>query len=157
MSNRNQGAIERDKRISKCNYGSRLNYNIEIAILEKHLIFDNSMLLGDSSIYNLIDLQSCYNRQLPNFTSIIKESIDIQREPIKLFIIVLLVFKHFIYTRYSLSFKFYGDQEDPVGETGQGIKLLGDLCHNKSCLIVKIPKSKQLGVIIEALILKFTL
>ena len=56
MSNRNQGAIERDKRISKCNYGSRLNYNIEIAILEKHLIFDNSILLGDSSIYNLIDL-----------------------------------------------------------------------------------------------------
>jgi len=62
MSNRNQGTIEKDKIISKCNYSSRKNYNIETAILEKRLIFNNSMLSGEPSIYNLTNLQSCYDR-----------------------------------------------------------------------------------------------
>ena len=56
ISNRNQGAIEKDKRVSKCNYGSRRNYNIETAILKKRLIFNNSILIGESSTYNLTDL-----------------------------------------------------------------------------------------------------
>jgi len=34
--------------------------------------------------------------------------------------------------------------------------LSGDLYHNKSCLIVKVPENKQLGVMIEALISKYT-
>ena len=70
---------------------------------------------------------------------------------------MLLVFKHFICTRYVLSSKFYGSQEDPVGRIGQGIKLSGNLFHDKSYLIVKVPENKQLGVMIEASISKFIL
>ena len=108
MSYRNQGKIENDNQISKYNYGSRRNYNIETTILEKRLIFDNSMLTGESSTYNLTDLQSCYNRYLLNFASIIEELIGIERAPIKLFTKVLLVFKHYICTGYSISTDYYG-------------------------------------------------
>ena len=39
-----QEMIEKDKRFSKANYGSRKNYAIESAILEKMLAMDNSIL-----------------------------------------------------------------------------------------------------------------
>ena len=112
------------------------------------------MLTGESSTYNLTNLQSCYDRQLPNFMSIIKESIGIEWASIKLFTKVLPVFKHYIYTSYSISTDYYRGQEDLVGGTGQRIKLPGNLCRDKSCLIINIPEQKQLGVIIESLLSK---
>ena len=54
--------IENNERISKVNYGSHKNYLIKLVILEKRIIFDNSLLTIKPTIYNLIDLQSCYNR-----------------------------------------------------------------------------------------------
>ena len=54
--------IESDKRFSKANYGSRKNFSIEIAILEKRLIFSNSILSNKHAIYNLTDLQSYYDQ-----------------------------------------------------------------------------------------------
>ena len=63
--------IKKDKRFSKANYGSRKNFSIELAILEKRLILDNSLLITEHMIYTLTDLQSCYDRQLPNLGSII--------------------------------------------------------------------------------------
>ena len=54
--------IETDKRFSKANYGSRKNYSIELAILEKRLIFDNSLLINKVNVYAMTDLESCYDR-----------------------------------------------------------------------------------------------
>ena len=81
--------IENNERISKANYGSYKNYSIESEILEKRLIFDNSLLITKLTIYNLIDLQSYYNRQLANIGSIIEESIGRNRNVIKLFIKIM--------------------------------------------------------------------
>jgi len=75
LGDKNEELIERDSRFSKANYGSRKNYSIESALLEKRLIFDNSMLSGKETIYTLIDLQSCYDRQLANIGGIIEKSI----------------------------------------------------------------------------------
>lgn len=36
--------IENDDRFSKANYGSRRNYSVETATLEKRLVFDHSMM-----------------------------------------------------------------------------------------------------------------
>ena len=54
--------IENDKRFAKANYGSQKKYSIETAILEKHLIMDKSLLSMNVTVYNLTDLQSCYDR-----------------------------------------------------------------------------------------------
>ena len=54
--------IENDDRFSKANYGSRRNYSIETAILEKRLVFDHSMMNKKKTIKNLTDLKSCCNR-----------------------------------------------------------------------------------------------
>ena len=44
INTRNRGKTEQDKKVSKSNYGSRPKYSIEIAILEKRLLYDNSKL-----------------------------------------------------------------------------------------------------------------
>jgi len=44
-----------------------------MAILAKRLIYNYSVLLGETFIYNLTDLQAYYDRLLPNYASIIKE------------------------------------------------------------------------------------
>ena len=48
--------IESNKRFSKLNYGSRKNYSIETAILEKRLTFDNGILIGNLTLYYLTNL-----------------------------------------------------------------------------------------------------
>ena len=56
MSLQNQGQIEKDLRLSKCNYGSQKTYSIENAILKKRLIYDSSRLSGETIVHNLTDL-----------------------------------------------------------------------------------------------------
>ena len=73
LNSEDEELIEYDNRFSKANYSSRKNYSIEIAILEQRLIFNSSLLLTKPVIYNLIDLQSCYNCQLVNIRSILEE------------------------------------------------------------------------------------
>ena len=44
VNKRNRFKIEEDSRVSKVNYGLRLYYSMENAILEKRLVHDNSVL-----------------------------------------------------------------------------------------------------------------
>ena len=67
--------IEDDHRFSKANYGSRKNYSIDSAILEKRLVIDNSILSGKLTIYHLTDLKACYDRQLAEVGGILEESV----------------------------------------------------------------------------------
>ena len=53
---RNKGNIESEERVSKSNYGSRPKHSIEDAILEKILVFDNSLVKGNHTIYTMTDL-----------------------------------------------------------------------------------------------------
>ena len=85
--------IEKDPRISKVNYGSRKNFLIETAILEKHLIFDNSMINMTNSIYTFTDLKACYNCQLAKLGSIIEESIGRNRNAMIMFAKILLIWQ----------------------------------------------------------------
>ena len=82
--------IEKDNRFSKANYGSCKKISIEPVILEKRLILDNSLLLTKHTVYTLTDLQSYFDRQLPNLGSIIKESVGCSRNAIELFTKLML-------------------------------------------------------------------
>ena len=61
LSSDREEIIENDNRFLKANFGSRHNYSIKTAILEKWLIFYHSMLTTKKTIYNLTDLKSCYD------------------------------------------------------------------------------------------------
>ena len=74
-----KGKIEQDSRISKANYRSRGKYSIENTILEKRIIYDYSIHIYQHTIYNMTDLEACYDRQLPNIGSIIQESVGVER------------------------------------------------------------------------------
>ena len=71
--------IEYDEKFSKANYGSRKNYSIESAILEKRLVFDDSLLSNKKTMHRLTDLKSCYYRQLVNIGGLTEESIGRDR------------------------------------------------------------------------------
>ena len=63
ISNRMKGKIENDKRISKANYGSWLKYSINNTILEKWLIYDQVKMTIEPTVYNMTDLEACYDHQ----------------------------------------------------------------------------------------------
>ena len=58
--------IKKDDVFSKSNYGPRKNDSIETEILEKRLTFDSSLLSNKATTCNMTDLQSAYDRKLPN-------------------------------------------------------------------------------------------
>ena len=60
--NRNKHQIKKDPRISKSNFGSRPEYSIEIAILQKRIIYDNSKLTNQITVHNMTDLEAYYDR-----------------------------------------------------------------------------------------------
>jgi len=103
--------IESDDRFSKSNYGSRKNYSIESAILEKRLTFDNSLLSGKLTIYHLTDLQSCYDRQLVNIGGIVEESVGRDRKALKLITKVIPNWEHHLSTAFGISKKYYGGEQ----------------------------------------------
>jgi len=123
---------------------------IQSAILEKRLIYDNSILSTDIIIHNLTNLKSYYDRQLPNLVSIIEESTSIERAPIKLFTKVLPRFKRYICTGYRISSRYYGRPTDPTGRMGQSMKLSGDTCRDKSYFIIKNIENEDLRVMITS-------
>ena len=75
LRSKSKELIEKSTRFSKANYESRKFFLIETMILEKRLMFDNSVSLNKYIICNLTDLQSYYNRQLANIRSIVEEAV----------------------------------------------------------------------------------
>ena len=71
MGNRNKGNFELDNTVSKSNYRSRPGRSTEYDILEKRLVFDNSLVTRKHTIYVMTDLQDCYARQLSKIGSIL--------------------------------------------------------------------------------------
>ena len=62
VGGRNNEKIEKDNRLSQFNYGSRANYSIETAILEKRLMYDVAVRDGKPMLHNISDLKACYDR-----------------------------------------------------------------------------------------------
>ena len=58
VGGRNNANIEDNKRLSKFNYSSRLNYLIETAILEKRLMYDIAIRDGKPMLHNISDLKA---------------------------------------------------------------------------------------------------
>ena len=86
-------------------------------MLKKQLICDYSRIASETIVCNLTDLQPYYNRQLPNFASIIEELVEIKKNPIYLFTKVLLIFKHFTCTGYRISEEFCSGPNNLIGGT----------------------------------------
>ena len=95
--------IEKDSRFSKANYSSQKNYSIEIAILEKRIIFNSSMINMQNTNYAFTDLKACYNRQLANLGSIIEESVGRDRNTMIIFTKILLIWQLYVCTNYGIS------------------------------------------------------
>ena len=88
------------------------------------------------SIHNLTDLQSYYDCQLANYGSIIKEPVGKNYQAMQLFTKLMLVWYHYMCTRYRISTTYYRGVELPQAGTGQGNIFSSKMCHNKSSFII---------------------
>ena len=61
VNQRNKYQIEDNPRVVKYNYELRLHYSIEDVLLEKRLVYDNSLLNEKRTIHNMTDLKSYYD------------------------------------------------------------------------------------------------
>jgi len=118
LNNRNSKNIENDTRLSKFNYGSRANYSIETAILEKRLMYDVAVRDGKPMLHNISDLKACYDRQLPNLGCMIEEAVGVNRDASKIFAAVLPIMKHHVCTDFGISKTAYGNSREKLGGTG---------------------------------------
>jgi len=142
---RNDENIAQDKRLSTFNYGSRRYYSIDTAILEKRLMYDNSIRDGKTTIHTISDLKACYDRQLPNIGCMVQESVGVQRNFAKLMQTVLPIMKHHVATDFGISSTSYGDKMNQLGGTGQGNSASGAICRDTSCVIFKHLEDLKLG------------
>ena len=62
---RNDANIEQNDKLLKYNFGSRKNYSIESALLEKMLLYETSKYTSEPTVHLLSDLEACYDRQIP--------------------------------------------------------------------------------------------
>ena len=138
--------FEEDNRFSKANYGSRRNYSIESAILEKRLAIDNSLLSGQSMTHHMTDLKACYDRQLAEVGGILEESVGRDRAAIKLITKVIPNWNHYVSAAHGISEKSYGGEDNKLVGTGQGNRFSGDVCRDTSCLIMKCIENEKLGI-----------
>ena len=81
---RNDQNIKRSKKLSTFNFGSRKNYSIESALLEKRLIYDTSKYNNEPTIHLISDLEACYDRQIPSIGGIVEEALGVNRDAIQL-------------------------------------------------------------------------
>ena len=151
LGNNGQELIENDERFSKANFGSRKNFAITTALLQKRLVMDNSLISSRHTIYIMTDLQSCYDRQLSNVGSIVEESVGHNRNAMILYTKIMPHFQRYISTGYGISQEPYGGDVELAG-TGQGNKFSGDMCRDISCLIIKQLEIQNLGILFLSVI-----
>ena len=138
--------IEKDRRFSTANFGSRKNYAIETAILKKRSICNNSLVEMKKTAHNFTNLKSYYDCQLPNIGSIVEESVGRNRAAMKLLTKIMLCFKHCASTGYGISQQYYGGEEYKLAGTGQGNKFSGNMCREVSCAIMRHTENKLIGI-----------
>jgi hypothetical protein len=151
---RNDTEIEKDTRLSKYNYGSRPGYSIDVALLEKRLMYDASVRNGQPTMHTLSDLKACYDRQLPALGCLIQEAVGVTRQATKVFADILPIMEHHICTNFGISKISYGSCVEPLGGTGQGNSVSGAICRDTSCFIFKYLEEKKLGAKLRAPISK---
>ena len=149
VGGRNNKNIEKDERLSQFNYGSRSNYSIETAILEKRLMYDIAVRDGKPMLHNISDLKACYDRQLPNLGCLVEESVGVRREASKIFAKVLPIMSHHVCTDFGISKITYENNVETMGGTGQGNSLLGAICWDTSCMIFRHLEKQNLGAILK--------
>ena len=81
-------------------------------MLEKRLMFDNSVTSGKDAMHAIVDLQSCYNQQLAEIGRIAEESVGRDRAAIKLIMKVILNWRHCMRTGLRISDTHCGGKHD---------------------------------------------
>jgi hypothetical protein len=96
-------------------------------MLEKRLIHNSSIDTSKVTVYNLKNLESYHDRQLPNNRSIVQESTSIKRLLIKLLLKLLLVFKYLTCISFSTNKVYYSRLEKLHLKLGLENILLGNI------------------------------
>ena len=97
-------------------------------------------------MYNLLDLEVYYDRQLHNVGHIVQEVVGVERELAKLFAGILPDINYHICASFRISKDSYGSLSFKLGDTGQKNSVSGTIYWDISCLIFKRLEEELLGV-----------
>ena len=111
---------------------------VQNVILEERSICDLVARDRKQIMHTLLDLEAYYNWQLPNIWCILKKVVGAEREPVKLFVRILLVINYHIYTSFQISKDSCRSLLFKLGDTRQGNSKSGAIYRDISCLIFKI-------------------
>ena len=127
---------------------------IKDVLLEKRIVYDNSLINRKMTIYNMTDLKSYYDRQLAKIGSIIQELVGVESLLIKLFTKLLQVIEHHICTSYGASKTYYKGLQEKQASTEEGHILSVNIYRDLICLIFMNIQNQNLRIIIIESILK---
>ena len=105
--------------------------------------------MEEVNVHTILDLEACYDRQLPELCSLVEESVGANRKVVKLVTKVLPRVEHHVGTVNGVSKEKYGGEKYLLGGTGQGNVFSGVTWRDLSCVIFKQLENKQLGIRIE--------
>ena len=111
---RNDRNIQKNKNISYFNFGSRKNYSIKSALLEKRLIYDSSKYNNEITIHLLSDLEACYDRQIPSIGGMVEEAVGVDRRAIMLITKIIETMRHHISIGFRISKASYGGPHEKL-------------------------------------------
>ena len=89
------------------------------------------------NINTIIDLEAGYDCQLPNLGLIIEESVVVDRKYIKLIAKVLPIINYYVYISFRISKQSYSSKEEEMASIEQGNIILGNICYEKLCFVIK--------------------
>ena len=138
-----KGSIESDERVSKSNHGSSLWHLIEDTILDKILVFDNSVETENHEIYAITDLQACFYRKLYKIRSILKESIGVETKSIQLMNKTLPIMEHRVSTVFGTRKEFHGGRRSILAGKVQGNVVSVNMWRDLSLTTLKDVETKK--------------
>ena len=123
--------------MSTHNYGIRKGCSIDSSLLEKILIFDLAKKTEEPCAFAMSNLEACCDRQLPNVGGIVEESVEANREAIKLITKVLPRCKYFVGTNCGISEDSHGGMNTLLGGIGQRNVFSDNVCRDFYVLCLK--------------------
>ena len=107
------------------------------------------MIIQKPTIYMIIDIATCYDRQLLNIESLIVELVGINRKIVILIAKVHLILQYYMCIRFGISTQSYRSWNDKYARTYQGNIFSRKANKIKLCRIIKALESKEIRFKIE--------
>ena len=113
------------------------------------LILDYAKKTKEVNAHATLDLEACYDLQIPDLCVTVEEIIRASRKVVKLITKVMSRLEHHVGTANGASKEKCGGTNKTLGRLVKGSMFSGAACEDVSCLIFRRLEKKKLGMFIR--------